>query len=392
MTASPGSVPARPRAGRSEPPAPATPTPAGLLELYRPDLVHTLEALDTPPYRYAQVLEHLLRRPDTPFSEATALPTGLRLALAELGHNTLETVAHAVAADGTTKFLLGTRDGHEVETVLMPYGRRATVCVSSQVGCPVGCLFCATGGLGFRRDLSAAEIVDQVRLAAAAAARTDHRLSNVVYMGMGEPLLNLPAVLASIRLLTYPRGLGLSRRALSVSTIGLPAGIRQLARAEPQVNLALSLHAATDELRRTLIPGRYCRPLAEVLAAAREHFALTHRKLLVEYLLLKGVNDRPEDARDLARLLNGMVVTVNLLPWNPGPRSSLRDRGGAARPRSLETAALRFAPSPPVAIQRFAEILGRAGIEAVVRRSKGAEILAACGQLAADRGSYRVGS
>ncbi len=390
MTALPGSLPARPQAGESEPVTPALSTPGLLLKLYRPDLVRALEALDIPPYRYAQVLEHLLRHPDTPFSEATSLPTELRAALADLGHNTLETAAHAVAADGTTKFLCRTRDGHEVECVFMPYGRRATVCVSSQVGCPVGCVFCATGGLGFRRDLSAAEIVDQVRLAAVAAARTGHRLSNVVYMGMGEPLLNLPAVLASIRLLTYPRGVGLSHRALSVSTIGLPAGIRRLARAEPQVNLALSLHAATDELRRRLVPGRYCQPLAAVMAAARDHFALTHRKLLVEYVLLEGINDSPEDARNLARLLKGMVVTVNLLPWNPLPRSLLRDPGGTGRPDSARTAALRFAPSPLATVQTFAEILRRADIEAVMRRSKGAEIRAACGQLAADRGSYRA--
>jgi 23S rRNA (adenine2503-C2)-methyltransferase len=260
----------------------------------------------------------------------------------------------------------------------------------------VGCAFCATGAGDFRRNLSAAEIVDQVRIAAALSTESGSRLSNVVYMGMGEPLLNLRAVLASIKILTDPLGLKLGHRSLAVSTVGIPAGIIRLAQEEPQVNLALSLHAASDEVRERLIPNSHRHPLKDVLAAAWKHFELTRRKLLVEYVLLRGLNDSPEDARRLAALLRGHVVTVNLLAWNPvnvpptlrrgaaGPAAGAT-RSASAPPRKDSRT---FSPSPREAVVAFRDALRARGIEVSVRQSKGADIEGACGQLAGRQRSY----
>ncbi|MCX8033385.1 MAG: 23S rRNA (adenine(2503)-C(2))-methyltransferase RlmN [Thermoleophilia bacterium] len=357
---------------------------AELLRIYRPDIADALAAQEVASYRHAQVLEHLFRRPLAPFAEATALPAQLRAALSELGECVLRAVAMREAPDGTRKVLLETADGASVETVVMMYPDRVTACISTQVGCPVGCAFCATGALGFKRNLSVAEIVDQVRVAAHEAERAGRKLSRLVFMGMGEPLLNLKAVLDSIEVLSNPAGFGLGQRNMSVSTIGIPKGIIRLAERHPQVNLALSLHAADDATRARLIPKPFCHPLGLILEAAWRHFALTRRKLLIEYVLLQGINDSPQDARRLASLLRGRVVTVNLLAWNPatGPR------GGALRPLGGRGAAAPFAAPSPQAVAAFRQILIDAGIEAVVRKSKGQEIEAACGQLAGQRKSY----
>jgi 23S rRNA (adenine2503-C2)-methyltransferase len=400
----------RPPGGRLERPTPAavSPSPGAqtslgtqtgvsqpltlqtLLALYRPDLAETLATMDAPTYRYTQVFEHLLLRPDEPFAQATPLPTDTRMALDTLGASTLTLIASRAATDGTTKLLLTGRDGVLVETVLMPYRDRLTVCLSSQVGCPVGCAFCATGTLGFQRNLTVAEIVDQVRMASAlagqggiaqsGAGQANRRLSNLVYMGMGEPLLNLQAVLDSIRVLTDSHGLNLAHRAISVSTIGIPNGILRLARTEPQVNLALSLHAADDRTRALLVPEKFRHPLADILAAAWEHFTITHRKLLVEYVLIRGINDSVDAARRLAGLLHGHVVTVNLLAWNP----ALRSPGAMPLPAGISLAAPARA-----AVVAFRDALTKGGIEAVIRHSKGTGIEAACGQLAARAASYR---
>jgi 23S rRNA (adenine2503-C2)-methyltransferase len=360
-----------------------------LLALYRPDIHDALVASNASLYRHDQVYEHLLARPLRPFSEATALPAAVRQDLDGLGVSSLRPVCSQTAADGTVKLLLSACDDARTETVVMPYQKRVTVCISSQVGCPVGCAFCATGGMGFRRNLSVAEIVDQFRSAAARVAETSSRITNVVFMGMGEPLLNLQAVLDSIRVLTDPRGPGLSHRAISVSTVGIPAGIVRLARAEPQVNLAVSLHAADDRTRAALIPGRFLHPLAEILDAAWEHFAITRRKLLVEYVLLHGINDSVDDARRLASLLRGHVVAVNLLRWNafpgvaPDGSGQARGRGGQLSGRQRGTVPPHaFRPSTPAAVSAFRAALLGAHVEAVVRQSKGADIQGACGQLA----------
>jgi len=340
-----------------------------LLGLYRPDLLPALET--SPDYRKRQVFAHMMRPRTSSFAEATNLPADLRRALDGLGADTLRLAATRLSVDGTKKLLYECRDGLYAETVVMPYRTRTTACVSSQVGCPVGCAFCATGAAGFERNLTAAEIVDQVRGAASVSAEAGGRLSNIVYMGMGEPLLNLRAVLDSIKILTDPQGMDLGHRSLSISTVGIPAGMVRLANAEPQVNLALSLHAASDDIRRSLIPARHRHPLDEVLAAAWKHFEITRRKLLVEYVLLRGVNDSPTDARRLASLLRGHVVTVNLLPWNHvGELRPMKGRG------------VVFSPSPREAVVAFRDALQSRGIEVTVRRSRGADIEGACGQLA----------
>jgi len=333
------------------------------LQAYRPDLAVALEAGGLPSYRFIQVYEHLMHRPLVAFAQATALPGGLRADLDARGVTTLREITRQEDSEGTTKILHEAVDGARLESVVMRYRARTTVCVSSQVGCALGCVFCATGSLGFRRDLTTAEILDQVRTAMAAAAAEGRRLTNVVFMGMGEPLLNLDNVLGALGLLHDPAGLNMARRSLSVSTVGIPKGIRRLAEAEPQVNLALSLHASDDTLRTRLMPVGRRYPLNEVLRAVEDHFARTHRKLFVEYLLLEGVNDSPQQAHALADLMRGRVVTVNLIPWNPAC-------GG-------------FRASPKEAVQSFRAILEARGVEAGVRLRRGHSVEGACGQLAA---------
>lgn len=358
-----------------------------LLELYRPDLSRMLAEYACPSYRYAQVYEYLLRHPLQPFAQATMLPAEMRSWLDESGVSSLETAARSVSSDGTEKLLLKTSDSAHIETVVMPYRRRTTLCLSSQVGCPVGCAFCATGAMGFSRNLSVTEIVDQVRIAAASLSETSSRVSNLVFMGMGEPLLNLQAVLRSIQVLTAPRGMDLAHRSISVSTIGVPAGIVRLARAEPQVNLAISLHAPSDQTRALLVPEKHRHPIEDILEAAWEHFALTRRKLLIEYVLLSRVNDSAKDARRLASLLKGHVVTVNLLAWNAvDPLRNSPARGSGKRRNATERT--DFLPSPPAAVAAFRDVLAELGIEVVVRRSRGSDIEAACGQLAGRLASY----
>ena len=370
--------------------------PQELLGLYRPDLAQELADSDSPPYRYRQVYEHLAHHPGSAFADATALPGDLRSRLETRGASVLRETARRSSEDGTTTLLLAAPDGACIETVVMRYRQRVTACISTQVGCAVGCVFCATGGMGLRRNLDAPEIVDQVRAASALLRDEGRTLSNVVYMGMGEPLLNLQAVLTSIRILTDPAGMDMAHRSISVSTVGIPAGIRRLAEEEPQVNLAISLHAADDRLRARLIPPRFRHSLAEILNAAWGHFELTHRKLLVEYVLLGGINDSPEDARRLAALLKGHVVAVNLLVWNrvrassPAKPSAGETRPAAAsadRTRSDDAPGALRAPTPQ-AIAAFRSVLTSARLEAVVRQSRGGRIDAACGQLAGRRGAY----
>jgi len=346
-------------------------SPRDLLAAFSPDLARILAELEAPSYRYQQVLEHLFRQGHRSFSVSTVLPGAMRAALDAAGTYTLGVETSQTAPDRTTKLLLRAVDGAAIEMVIMRYRERVTACISSQVGCPVGCAFCATGQGGFERNLTAAEIVDQVRIAAALVEDEGRRLSNLGYMGLGEPLLNLQAVLDSIRVVTHPAGLGLGHRSISISTVGIPAGIRRLGRNAPQVNLALSLHAADDRTRARLIPETYRHPLDRILTAAWEHFEMTHRKLLVEYVLIEGVNDSTTDARRLAALLVGHVVTVNLLTWNP---VGLRSLPGTDREE--------FRPSSKAAVIAFRDALQSAGVETVIRQSKGVGIDAACGQLA----------
>ena len=293
------------------------------------------------------------------YGEMTSLPAALRGALAEeVPFSTLDVVTEARARDGTVKALFRTRDGHPVEAVLMRYrdGRRS-ICVSAQSGCPLTCTFCATGQMRFGRNLTASEILDQA-LHFRRAGRVDH----AVYMGMGEPMMNLESVLEAARRLP---DLGIALRRVAVSTVGWVPGLaRFVDEVEEPIRLALSLHAADDALRSQLMPVNDRYRLREVLAECARYHALRRRKVFVEYVMLAGVNDRVEQARALARLLDRRVYKVNLIPYNPT---------GA------------FEGSSPKAIAAFKAVLDRSGLPATVRVTRGREIDAACGQLAARR-------
>ncbi len=277
-----------------------------------------------------------------------------------------------VSSDGgqTEKALHRLADGATVESVVMHYpatpSRRArhTLCISSQAGCAVGCPFCATGELGFARDLETAEILDQVRSAVARLGAA--RLTNVVFMGMGEPLLNLDRVLEAVGMLNDPGALGLGARHITVSTSGVVPGIRRLTALGPQFTLAISIHAARDALRDVLVPLNRRWPVAEVVAAARDHARTTGRRVSYEVTMIGGVNDTDADAEALANLLRGDLAHVNLIPMNP-------------------VAHTPWAASPMPVIERFAARLKAAGIPVTIRRNRGVEIGAACGQLAAER-------
>jgi 23S rRNA (adenine2503-C2)-methyltransferase len=243
---------------------------------------------------------------------------------------------------------------------------RHTLCISSQAGCAVGCPFCATGELGAGRDLEVAEIVDQARLAQRRLAADGRRLTNVVFMGMGEPLLNLDRVLAAVEALNDPRRFGLGARHITVSTSGVVPGIRRLSALGPQFTLAISLHAARDPLRDVLVPLNRRWPIAEVVAAARDHARATGRRITYEATMIGGVNDTDLDAIAMAELLRGDHAHVNLIPMNP-------------------VAHTPWAASPMPVIERFAATLREAGISTTIRRNRGQEVGAACGQLAAER-------
>jgi 23S rRNA (adenine2503-C2)-methyltransferase len=327
----------------------------------------TVAELGEPPYRARQVYEALSRGLETEFAAMTTLPRRLREELASrLRAVSLEEVEARVARRGDArKTLFVTADGQPVEAVLMMYPRRATVCISSQVGCAVGCPFCASGRLGLRRDLTAEEMVDQV-LAAQRVLRADGRhVTNVVFMGMGEPFHNYDETLRACRLLNDPQGFGLAARAISVSTAGVVPGIERFAGEQLQLNLAVSLHAATDALRDSLVPLNCRYPLDVLFAACEKYVARTRRKLLFEYVVLAGVNDGGEQAAALAKRLRRPLYHLNLIAYNQA--------GG------------RFARPAEAAMEAFRSRLEAGGVRCTVRRSPGDDIEAACGQLAVRR-------
>jgi 23S rRNA (adenine2503-C2)-methyltransferase len=275
----------------------------------------------------------------------------------------LEAIHRSVANDGeTVKTLWSLDGGARVESVLMHYPDRVTVCVSTQAGCAMGCGFCATGQAGFDRNLSTGEIVEQVVAAARDASEAGRRLSNVVFMGMGEPLANYDRVWAAVERLHHD--MGLSARHLTLSTVGIVPGIRRLAGERLPVNLAVSLHAANDGLRDRLVPINRRYPLGQLTAACRQYLAAKGRRLSFEWALIDGVNDRRRDAGELARLAAPLGAHVNLIPLNPTPGWPTRG-------------------TPPDGVERFRAALVQLGINATVRRNRGTEIDAACGQLAA---------
>lgn len=333
---------------------------------YAPDEALTVlrdwfDAHGEPRYRAAQVFGRLWQRPVSSFDEMSELPKALREALAASFRVTrLELSTRQKSADGTEKFLFRMHDGQFIETVAIPDGDRMTFCISSQAGCALQCAFCATGAMGFQRNLSPAEIAGQVR---------ELRMleppiipTNIVFMGMGEPMMNWKAVGPTLSLLNDARALGIGARHITISTVGVLPGIEALAARPEQFRLAISIHAPSDALRRDLMPVNVKYPLADVIAAARTF----DRRVTFEYVMLGGVNDGPGHAAELAQLARECRAFVNLIPLHPG-------------------GAMGFTPTPTDEIARFANILRARGIEVAVRRSRGLDIAAACGQLRTER-------
>jgi 23S rRNA (adenine2503-C2)-methyltransferase len=330
--------------------------------------------LGEPAFRANQLSAHYFGRLVRDPAAMTDLPAAVRERLGDALVPPLLTAVREQVCDGgaTRKALWRLHDGALVESVLMAYPDRVTACVSSQAGCGMACPFCATGQAGLTRNLSAAEIVDQVVYLAAAAAAAGRRLSHVVFMGMGEPLANYPRLLPALRRLVAapPAGLGLSQRHVTVSTVGLVPAIERLAGEGLAVTLAVSLHAPDDDLRDELVPVNQRWKVAEVLDAAWEYAARTGRRVSIEYAMIKNVNDQPWRADLLGRLLAGRLAHVNLIPLNPTPGS-------------------RWDASPKPVEREFVRRLRAAGVSTTVRDTRGREIDGACGQLAATAAGER---
>lgn len=350
------------------PPSEAAAGAKSLIGLSRAEFEAEIMAFGEPAFRARQLWHWVYHRGATDFSAMTTLSKDFRARLT--GHYILPRAEIATAqasSDGTRKWLARFIDGQEVETVHIPEKDRGTLCVSSQVGCTLTCRFCHTGTQRLVRNLSAAEIVGQVMLAHDAldewpAPREGRRISNLVMMGMGEPLYNYDNVAKALKIIMDPEGLSLSKRKITLSTSGV---VPMMARcgAELGVNLAVSLHAVTDELRNDIVPINRKYPLAELIRACRDYPG-THnaRRITFEYIMLKGINDSQSDAHELTRLLKGIPAKINLIPFNPWP--------GAP-----------FECSSRQAINRFADILMAAHLAAPIREPRGADIMAACGQL-----------
>ena len=317
-----------------------------------------------PGYRIDQLHDWLYKTPVLTIDEMTSLPGGLRDSLGDLWPFTVET--EQSADEGSTrKWLFRTPDGMAIESVLMGYRNRTTLCISSQAGCALACTFCATGQFGFDRHLEAGEIVAQVTYANAFLRQSPMpgspgRVTNIVFMGMGEPLANYPRVRESIRRMIEDIGMG--ARSITVSTVGMVPGMRQLTQDPWQVGLAVSLHAADDELRSTIVPLNKRYPLAEVEAAAAEYFEAKGRRVSIEWTMLAGVNDTQDQARKLAPIAKRLRAHVNLIAMNPTPLSIDQ-------------------PSSRSVIESFAATLDALGVNATIRNTRGQSIDAACGQL-----------
>ena len=338
-----------------------------LLGLDRRDLEAFFAALGEKPFRATQLMKWIYHERVTDFAAMTNLSKVLRERLAEIAEIKLPEVALDQASrDGSHKWLIRLDSGNCIETVFIPEPDRGTLCVSSQIGCPLDCSFCATAQQGFNRNLTVAEIVGQVWLACRSLgdARNGHRIvTNIVLMGMGEPLLNFDNVVKATDLMQDDLGFGISKRRVTLSTAGVVPALYRL-REVSEISLAVSLHAPDDALRDRLVPLNRKYPIAELLAACKHYIAdLPHRRVTWEYVLLDGVNDSEPHARALAALLKDIPSKVNLIPFNPFPGT-------------------RYRRSGPAAIARFQAVLMAHGLTAITRKTRGDDIAAACGQLA----------
>jgi 23S rRNA (adenine2503-C2)-methyltransferase len=327
-----------------------------------------------PRYRADQILLPLYYKFPKDINDIPQLPKKLREDLTEAGYTigSAKETHRVVSDDGdTTKLLLNLTDGTPVETVLIQYPSskinghpRSTICVSTQIGCAMGCVFCATGQMGFEKNIRAEEIVAQVIHFADILQQRGEHVTNLVFMGMGEPMANYDEMIRAVRILTHDRGFGIGQRNITISTIGLISGIDKLAEENLQVGLAISLHAPNNELRKKLVPTAGPNSVEDIIEAGRRYFKKTGRRVTFEYALMKGINDSPEIATELAILLKGNGSHVNLIPINP-------TAGDFKRPTQDN-------------ISEFERILSNAGVNCTVRIEKGTEISAACGQLRTD--------
>ena len=322
-----------------------------------------LSSSGEPGYRTQQIIHAVYARRVNSWAEVTTLPAVLRERLDRaFRFPSIVPDEERTSEDGTVKVLWRLLDGEAVESVLIPTRSRDTLCLSSQAGCALACTFCATGKLGWRRDLTAGEMVDQARQLLGRRGEGDHG-ANVVFMGMGEPLLNWENLTVALDVLMDPDGLNVGARRITVSTVGVPERIVELGERYPQVRLAVSLHAATDDVRDSIVPLNRRHPLREVLAACRLWAEATGKRFTFEVIHLPGVNDRPEDVAALAHVAKGLPVQINLMRYNPIPGAPYR------RPGVRETAALRDA------------LARESGRTVTVRRSRGIDVEGACGQL-----------
>jgi 23S rRNA (adenine2503-C2)-methyltransferase len=333
-----------------------------LLGSSQKELMEFAVALGEEPYRGKQLYQQMYRRKQFNIEEMTDLAKDFRRSLAAAATVSLPQVEkRSTSSDGTVKFLFRLEDAQLIESVFIPEENRNTLCISSQVGCDVGCTFCMTAKMGFQRNLRPGEIVGQV-LAVINEGYLRHNGFNVVFMGMGEPLYNYRNVLKSFRLMTDPGGMDLSYRRITVSTSGVVPVLKKMSEEEKPPNLAISLNAVSDEVRERIMPINKRWRLRELLDTCREFPLEPRRRITFEYVLLKGETDSQKDARGLARLLRGLKAKVNLIPYNPNP--------GLAHERS-----------EPEVVDQFRELLVELGISAFVRKTRGVDIAAACGQL-----------
>jgi 23S rRNA (adenine2503-C2)-methyltransferase len=339
-----------------------------LLDLKPDELAVWLAERGYPKYRAGQIRKWIVESPEAGFEGMSDLPKKLRSELAEAFTLwTMKKVARQESGDGTEKLLLGLHDGDRIECVLLRDDRgHRTVCISTQVGCAMGCVFCASGLDGVRRNLTSGEILEQV-LRLKTLLPDKGRLSHVVVMGMGEPLANLDALLRALQIVTSSDGLGISARRVTISTVGLPSAIRRLADSGVQYHLAVSLHAPNDQLRTEIVPTNRKVGIASILEATDTYFNTTGRRVTFEYVLLADVNDSDQHARQLAVLLRGRPSLVNVIPYNP-------------------VSGLPYKTPSPEQTARFVEILESAGLAVKTRYRKGDRIDAACGQLRRSRG------